>query len=369
MICSAAFRSAALWLSLAFRASALHVVLENASALRLPDDVVSASGAREAEAEAEAESVVGALEAVWADGAGGRGSSLWMDWGLQGIENGTCKGYDKYREKIASENEALAPSTELGATPRIIHHIWANRANPALPPAARETLAAWKRHFPEGEWEYMLWSDEGIRALIRDHYPWFLGTFDGYPFDQQRVDAVRYFILYHHGGLYADLDFEPRTNFWEGLPKYKPAVVESPYTMYEAVQNSLMSSPRGHPFWQRVFSAMERNKRAGFLYSTSDKMLQTVLQAESCDGRRGVKCGSVQLLPCFIFQRLTLAEDNAQNRSAIEVTIHGIVEMWKPIAAMKCGFDTRGPCQVSVHSVHMSYLKQVGLKELIRRRP
>lgn len=37
-------------------------------------------------------------------------------------------------------------------------------------------------------------------------YPWFLDTFDGYPFPIQRADAIRYFVLAHYGGVYLDLD-------------------------------------------------------------------------------------------------------------------------------------------------------------------
>jgi mannosyltransferase OCH1-like enzyme len=37
-------------------------------------------------------------------------------------------------------------------------------------------------------------------------YPWFLETFDGYPYPIQRADAIRYFVLHHFGGIYIDLD-------------------------------------------------------------------------------------------------------------------------------------------------------------------
>ena len=52
----------------------------------------------------------------------------------------------------------------------------------------------------------MQWSDRAARKLIADHYAWFLPTYDAYPYDIQRVDAVRYFILHQHGGVYMDMD-------------------------------------------------------------------------------------------------------------------------------------------------------------------
>jgi len=37
-------------------------------------------------------------------------------------------------------------------------------------------------------------------------YPWFLETFDSYPYNIERADVIRYFALYHFGGIYLDLD-------------------------------------------------------------------------------------------------------------------------------------------------------------------
>ena len=51
-----------------------------------------------------------------------------------------------------------------------------------------------------------LWTDKKAREFIADEYPWFLETFDGYPYPIQRADAIRYFVLHHFGGIYIDLD-------------------------------------------------------------------------------------------------------------------------------------------------------------------
>jgi mannosyltransferase OCH1-like enzyme len=44
------------------------------------------------------------------------------------------------------------------------------------------------------------------RSFIATHYPWFLATFEGYTYPIQRADSIRYFVLYHYGGIYIDLD-------------------------------------------------------------------------------------------------------------------------------------------------------------------
>lgn len=49
----------------------------------------------------------------------------------------------------------------------------------------------------------------GLRACAAtdpSRYPWFLETFDSYPYPIQRADAIRYFVLHHFGGIYIDLD-------------------------------------------------------------------------------------------------------------------------------------------------------------------
>lgn len=87
--------------------------------------------------------------------------------------------------------------------PKIIHQTWKNRSLPAL---MRPLAEKWKQLHPL--WEYKLWTDVANREFIRDHFPQFLNKYDSYPFTIQRVDAIRYLLLYWYGGVYVDLDFE-----------------------------------------------------------------------------------------------------------------------------------------------------------------
>mgnify|MGYP001189972376 FL=1 len=119
---------------------------------------------------------------------------------------------------------------------------------------------SWKKHFPEGEYVHMFWSDvDDLRNFIKNKFPWFLPVFDNYPFHINRIDAVRPFILYEYGGIYADLDFECNQNFYDQLSQDKPSIVESPYKHHENLQNSLMASPKGHPFWIAVWEQLLKN--------------------------------------------------------------------------------------------------------------
>lgn len=63
------------------------------------------------------------------------------------------------------------------------------------------------------DYEYMLWTHSRIDKFMEDNYPWFMETYHSYPYQMQRLDAARYFILYHYGGVYVDMDMECLATF------------------------------------------------------------------------------------------------------------------------------------------------------------
>ncbi|KAL2067502.1 hypothetical protein VTL71DRAFT_1927 [Oculimacula yallundae] len=91
--------------------------------------------------------------------------------------------------------------------PKIVHqvfHNWKDPGNETLPDDWRAVSKTCKEK--NKGWKYMLWTESTSRKFIEDEYPWMLSTYDGYPYPVQRVDAVRYFLLFHYGGIYLDLD-------------------------------------------------------------------------------------------------------------------------------------------------------------------
>tara|TARA_R100000278_G_scaffold116032_1_gene95250 strand:- start:1528 stop:2190 length:663 start_codon:yes stop_codon:yes gene_type:complete len=56
--------------------------------------------------------------------------------------------------------------------------------------------------------KHILWSKEDILDLLED-YPQYKDLYENFRYDIQRIDFARLLILYHHGGLYLDLDIEP----------------------------------------------------------------------------------------------------------------------------------------------------------------
>ena len=90
----------------------------------------------------------------------------------------------------------------------------------------------------------MLWTDADSREFIAKEYPWFLDTFDAYTYPIQRADAIRYFILYHYGGVYLDLD----VGCQRPLDRLLVHPVILPKTIPVGVSNDLMFAEKGHPF-------------------------------------------------------------------------------------------------------------------------
>ncbi|KAF8195762.1 nucleotide-diphospho-sugar transferase [Mycena galopus ATCC 62051] len=123
--------------------------------------------------------------------------------------------------------------------PRILHQTWKTGT---LPEKWKTISQECRDMMPD--YEYKLWTDESSREFIARHYPWFLNTFDDYSYAILRADAIRYFVLYHYGGIYLDLDIgclrplDPLLVYPVILPKTIPV----------GVSNDLMFAEKHHPF-------------------------------------------------------------------------------------------------------------------------
>ncbi|WP_304010876.1 glycosyltransferase [Cylindrospermopsis raciborskii] len=83
--------------------------------------------------------------------------------------------------------------------PKIIHQIFFLGAAAIPEKYKRYQQTVLQNH---SHWEYQFWNEEKARQFMAENFSWFLPTFDAYPHDIQRRDAIRYFILYHYGRFY-----------------------------------------------------------------------------------------------------------------------------------------------------------------------
>ena len=127
-------------------------------------------------------------------------------------------------------------------------------------------------------YNHIIWDDEDNRKLIADHYPWFLPTYDAFPAEIYRADAIRPFFLYHHGGFYADMDVEflrpldelnldTMTGVLLGSMGVNPAFEHS-------IPNATMASSAGQEFWLLVMALMMEGHGSRPEYTTGPVMLK-----------------------------------------------------------------------------------------------
>lgn len=197
--------------------------------------------------------------------------------------------------------------------PRILHQTWKTRD---IPEPLRHYAQTWQMHHPD--WEYRLWTDQDNRDFIARHYPGFLPVYDAYQSPICRVDAVRYFLLRHYGGVYVDLDFEclaPQDALLESaavLLGEEPAAHMEYHRggivardLQHLVCNAWMASPPGHPFWDHVIECMIAVRaEPGPLEATGPLML-----THAVDSYRGD--APVELLPAAMLYPVTSFDERS----------------------------------------------------------
>jgi len=152
--------------------------------------------------------------------------------------------------------------------PRIIHQTAKSEAD--LNPMYKASRHSWQHHHPD--WEYKFWNDTDIVDFMESHYPTFMDTWNLFPMQIMRIDAVRYFWMHHYGGIYADMDYFALRNWGSFFskeeaetqiiipmlydakisPQGTPTFHKGSHRHGQAVCNALLMSKPQHPFWKIV---------------------------------------------------------------------------------------------------------------------
>jgi inositol phosphorylceramide mannosyltransferase catalytic subunit len=151
----------------------------------------------------------------------------------------------------------------------IVHFIWYHdlyESRPEIsnmPSEGSHCPGMCERNNPD--FEVKVWNATAGRDLLEQHYSWFLPTYDNYAHPIQRVDAAKYFILYHYGGFYLDMDvscrrsFKPLQRFPAWIPRASP----------QGLNNDAMAARPGHPAWKRMIEMLAaRDRNLVFPYLT-----------------------------------------------------------------------------------------------------
>lgn len=149
----------------------------------------------------------------------------------------------------------LVPTSRLATgIPPILFQTWKTRDG--LP----VVMQAWRDGFVEQNpsFDFPLWNDADNREFISRNFPWFLDVYDAYPREIFRADAVRYFFLYAHGGVYADLDMislRPLDPF-VGREAVVLGRMGPDASFDHSLPNAAMASPARHPLWLLAIADM-----------------------------------------------------------------------------------------------------------------
>lgn len=154
---------------------------------------------------------------------------------------------------LSAANLAFKPASNC-SIPNIIHQTWKSEM---VPSSIQGYVKSWLRLHPQ--YEYRFWTDDQNLELLKKHYPWFVPTYQAYSSPGQRADAIRYFILYHFGGLYVDADFEALKPADDLLANHTAVFGTEPqahahllYNLPRLVSNAFMATCRNHPVLREV---------------------------------------------------------------------------------------------------------------------
>jgi len=143
--------------------------------------------------------------------------------------------------------------------PRRIHQLWHSAA---LPDYACDS---WRRLNPG--WEWRLWTDADLLALVRADYPALEQLYLSYPNSVQRADLGRYLVLDRFGGLYADIDTQCLTPVEPLAAERRIILCEEPIEhrhhcdalgLERMYFNGVMAGPARHPFWAHLVQGVQR---------------------------------------------------------------------------------------------------------------
>ncbi|CAM4811486.1 unnamed protein product [Rotaria magnacalcarata] len=141
--------------------------------------------------------------------------------------------------------------------PRIIHQTWKDAS---IPPRWNLSVRS-VRKLNADHFEYRLWTDNDMHEFVREKEPdVYANTFLTYSHNIQRVDAFRYILLYHLGGVYIDMDagcsksLDILLDALEALDPQAKHLAALPETKPNGLSNDFMISTKGHPLFAELVS-------------------------------------------------------------------------------------------------------------------
>ena len=133
------------------------------------------------------------------------------------------------------------------AIPKIIHYCWLSQD--PVPDNYQKCMASWREKLPE--YDYILWDTArfDINALTWTRQAFDVGL---YAF---AADYIRLYAVYHHGGIYLDMDMEVVKPFGDLLEAGIMLGRESPVS--DNIEAGCFGAEAGHPYIKKCMEYYE----------------------------------------------------------------------------------------------------------------
>ena len=149
---------------------------------------------------------------------------------------------------------SAAPTIER-VIPKLLHQ---TAKTHELPVAVKPYVEKLKALHPD--WTYRLWTDTDNLELVKTRIPEFLDVYQKLPKNIMRADVIRYVLMYTHGGLYLDTDYEMLKPFdLNHHDVVLPWEITDERGNGTRVANSIFASVPGHPFWKMLIDDLIAN--------------------------------------------------------------------------------------------------------------
>ncbi len=201
--------------------------------------------------------------------------------------------------------------------PKIIHLTWKNND---IPREWKNVIDSWKKTHPT--WDINFMTDNDNKLYIEKNHPDFLQTYNSFPYNIQRADAIRYFLLKDQGGLYSDMDIEPIKNIEPYLEDIRADALLVYSGNVDVFTNSFMLSPLNSPFWDKVIEGMKHpvlpwyavSKHFIVMYSTGPMLLNRIAKEYT---------RPIVVLPRNVFMAYNISNHNENKPLAVTKPLKG----------------------------------------------
>ncbi|TEA21557.1 Mannosyl phosphorylinositol ceramide synthase SUR1 [Colletotrichum sidae] len=175
-------------------------------------------------------------------------------------------GFDVTFGNYSRMQDAAGPGYE-DKIPPVLHHIMLNA------PAARAQWQEARQSCLDVHpgWEVHFWTDAEAGQFVADKYPELKDMWDNYRYPIQKIDALRYLVLYEYGGAVLDMDLRCRRS----LGPLRRFDFVAPAAHPVGFSNGFMMASKGNWFIKQAIDSLRTYNRHWFGLSYPTIMFST----------------------------------------------------------------------------------------------